>query len=140
MMQQLVEVKPVVIVGGSLVGLSAANFLRSWNVPTIVVEKHVKSMTHPRAIGFTPRTLELYRSIGLDTLIPQVSPNLRLKRTRVESLAGKHFETTQFTPGGNDNNILDFSPCTGSAIAQDKLEHILRENAKKHWSRITSRV
>ena len=130
MMQQLVEVKPVVIVGGSLVGLSAANFLRSWNVPTIVVEKHVKSMTHPRAIGFTPRTLELYRAIGLDTLIPQVSPNLRLKRSRVESLAGKHFETTQFTPGGNDNNILDFSPCTGSAIAQDKLEHILRENAK----------
>ncbi len=80
----------VLVVGGSLVGLSAAVFLAWRGVPTILVERHPASSPHPRAIGFTPRTLELYRAVGLDSRIPQVPVGFqRPRRARIESLAGE---------------------------------------------------
>ncbi|RKH50207.1 FAD-dependent monooxygenase [Corallococcus llansteffanensis] len=119
----------VLVVGGSLVGLSSALFLASRGVPTVVVERHPGSSPHPRAIGFTPRTLELFRAAGLGERIPQVPPGLRLRRARAESLAGKWFEETPWTPEELRAPELEYSPCRGAALAQDRLEPILREKA-----------
>ena len=58
----------VLVVGGSLVGLSAGMFL-GWNgVSTVVVEKHASSSEHPRAIGYT-RQEQWSSSALLDWLI-----------------------------------------------------------------------
>src|SRR5580658_2351285 len=87
----------VLVVGGSVVGLSTAVFLAWKGVPTVVVEKHPGSSKHPRARGFTPRTMELFRAVGLGDRVPQVPPALassRPIRTRIESLAGKWHEET----------------------------------------------
>ncbi|MFO0744957.1 MAG: FAD-dependent monooxygenase [Myxococcota bacterium] len=120
----------VLIIGGSLVGLSAACFLAWRGVPTLLVERHLGSAAHPRAIGFTARTLELYRAIGLGERIPQVPPDARLRRARVESLAGAwHGETAWTQPDAAPRG--ESSPCTGAAIAQDRLEPILRERARE---------
>ncbi|WP_458422010.1 FAD-dependent monooxygenase, partial [Pseudomonas aeruginosa] len=43
----------VIVIGGSLVGLSASLFLAWRSVPHILIEKHRGSSPHPRAIGFT---------------------------------------------------------------------------------------
>ena len=56
----------VLIVGGSLVGLSAATFLAWHGVPTLSVERHHGTAIHPRAGHFHLRTLEVLRSVGLE--------------------------------------------------------------------------
>src|ERR1700733_2696693 len=88
----------VLVVGGSLVGLSAAVFLGWRGVPTVLVETHTGSHPHPRAIGYTPRTMELFRTVGLGPLIPQAPPGFRLRRCKIESLAGTWFEESDWTP------------------------------------------
>ena len=61
----------VLVVGGGMAGLSAAMFLAWHGVPVVLVEKHPGSSPHPRAMGFTTRTMELYRAVGLGQKIPQ---------------------------------------------------------------------
>ena len=80
---------PVLIVGGSLVGLSASLFLAWRGVPHILVEKHAGSSPHPRAMGYTETTLEHYRMVGIADQIPQTPQDFRLRRVRATSLAGE---------------------------------------------------
>lgn len=121
---------PVLIVGGSLVGLSASLFLAWRGVPSIVVEKHEGSALHPRAMGFTERTMEYFAAAGLGSQIPEVAPGTRLRRAVVESLAGRWLRETEWTPGGDESVAMDrATPHTGAAIPQDKLEPILRARA-----------
>ncbi|RYZ43588.1 MAG: FAD-binding protein [Myxococcaceae bacterium] len=120
---------PVLVVGGGLVGLSAAMFLAWRGVPTVLVERHAGSSPHPRAIGYTPRTMELFRAVGLGGRIPQSPPGFKLRRARVESLAGAWFEESAWTPENPHAPSIEYSPCTGTALAQDRLEPILRERA-----------
>ncbi len=104
-------------------------FLAWRKVPTVLVERHPGSSPHPRAIGFTPRTLELFRAVGLGSRIPQAPPDFRLRRARVESLAGKWFEESSWTPEDPQASPIEYSPCSGAALAQDRLEPILRDKA-----------
>ncbi len=130
----------VVIVGGSLVGLSAALFLAWRGVVTIVVEKHRGSSLHPRAIGFTQLTLEHYRAANIADRIPQIAANLRLRRVKVESLAGRWNEESLWTPGEEETDKDIASPCTGAAIAQDLLEPILRTAAVERGAELRQGV
>jgi len=120
---------PVLIVGGSLVGLSASLFLAMRGVDHILLEKHAGSSPHPRAMGFTERTLEFYRAAGIEDRIPQTPPDTRLRRVRADSLAGHWSDALPWTPGADETPPGHFSPCTGAAIPQDRLEPILREAA-----------
>lgn len=127
----------VLVVGGGLAGLSAAMFLAWRGVPTVLVERHAGSSSHPRAMGFMTRTMELYRAVGLGEQIPQVPPGFsRPRRVKVESLAGQWLEEVAWTPGkpgtgpdGRPPAQVDYSICTGAAIAQDRLEPIIRAKA-----------
>ena len=121
----------MLVVGGSLVGLSAAVFLGWRGVPSVLVERHQGSHLHPRAIGYTARTLELYRTVGLGQLIPEVPPDFRLRRCRVESLAGEWFDASHWTPETKQAApTLEYSRHTGAALAQDRLEPLLRDKAR----------
>ncbi|OZJ02556.1 hypothetical protein BZG36_04329 [Bifiguratus adelaidae] len=57
----------------------------------------------------------------------------RLRRTQVESLAGKWMEETHWTPNQahvkNEDAKIEYSPYPGAAIAQDRLEPLLRSKA-----------
>lgn len=121
---------PVLIIGGSLVGLSASLFLAWRGVPHILVEKHLGSSPHPRAMGFTETTIEHYRTVGIADRIPQAPPGTRLRRVSVASLSSDWMSETDWTPGQAADRSHDLSPCTGAAIAQDKLEPILRSAAR----------
>jgi putative polyketide hydroxylase len=135
------NIDPVLIVGGGLVGLSQAMFLAWRGVPTVLVERHTGSSPHPRAIGYTVRTMELYHAVGLH--IPQAPADFKLNRVKVESLAGKWFGESAWTPdtvnkkGGdastgttNEKPIeCEHSFTRGAAIAQDCLEPLLRAKA-----------
>lgn len=129
------EQTSVLVVGGGLVGLSAAMFLSWRGVSTMLVERHAGSSPHPRAIGYTPRTSELYRSVGLEPLLPPIHGRLGagVRRIRVESLAGEWFEEMHWAqptrPDEKPVPEIEYSPCGGIALAQDRLEPILRQKA-----------
>jgi putative polyketide hydroxylase len=120
------ETTEVLVVGGGLVGLSAAMFLADRGVPVVLAEKHPGSSSHPRAIGYTPRTLELFRAAGITFPPSHGGPP---RRARVESLAGQWFEEYPWSPGGAAKPTIEYSPCAGTAMAQDRLEPILRDRA-----------
>lgn len=147
----------VIIVGGSLVGLCSAIFLRAKNVPVILIERHRGSALHPRAMGFTIRTLETFRQVDLERRMPKstVKETGRPRRIKVESLSGKWNEEVAWTKptnsgegqqekakqqaeppskssAGGPTNLFgetEYSPCQGSAVAQDALEPVLRSRA-----------
>ncbi|SCU86823.1 LADA_0E00496g1_1 [Lachancea dasiensis] len=129
---EMTEVEiPVLVLGGSLVGLSAGLFLADCGVPCIVIEKHLGSSPHPRAIGYTEHTMEFFRHAGLGDLIPHQKPGMRLRRVRATSLFGQWFEESSWSGKPNAPKLAHFSPCTGAAIAQDKLEPLLRTRASQ---------
>jgi putative polyketide hydroxylase len=124
----ITESAPVLIVGGSLVGLSAAVFLAWRGVPVVLAERHPGSSAHPRAIGYTTRTLELFRATGIE--VPESPMGSKPpRRARVESLAGTWYEEYPWTPGGGGQPAVEYSPAHATAIAQDRLEPILRQRA-----------
>ena len=86
---------PVLIAGGSLVGLSAAVFLGTHGVPSLVVERHPGTAIHPRAAHFNQRTIELYRGAGLEPAIEEAAAAEFVQNgaiMAVETLAGEELE------------------------------------------------
>lgn len=123
------DTTPVLIVGGSLVGLSAAVFLSWQDVPVVVIDKHEASSPHPRAIGFTTRTVEHFRQVGVE-VPPSLQGTKPPRRARVESLTGNWMEEYPWTPGGEGAYGADQSPVHAMAITQDRLEPLLRDRAR----------
>ena len=116
----------VLVVGGSLVGLSTALFLSFHGVDVVLVEPHLASHPHPRAVGFTTRTLEILHLVGIE--LPPIPAGFSLRRARVESLEGKWFEEAGWTPKPQAKG--EWSPFLGAGIPQDQLEPKLRDAAR----------
>lgn len=124
---------PVLIVGGSVVGLSTALFLAWHGIPALLVERHATTSIHARAGAFNARTMELFRQVGIESAIfaqetpPEQSGEMGL---RVESLTGKVLDTTETTTHQQASIINPFtSPTRTAMIGQDKLEPILSMSA-----------
>ena len=60
------ETVDVLVIGGSLVGLSTAMFLGIHGIRALAVERHASTAIHPRAGHFQLRTAEILRSAGLE--------------------------------------------------------------------------
>src|SRR3954470_8011568 len=56
----------VLVVGGSLVGLSTSLFLGWHGVRSLTVERHRGTAIQPRAAMVLQRTVEVYRSAGIE--------------------------------------------------------------------------
>ncbi|MFD9223015.1 FAD-dependent monooxygenase [Streptomyces sp. NPDC060064] len=129
-MSKTPEEVPVLVVGGAVTGLSTAVFLGWHGIRSLVVERHPDTLSHPRSRGVNPRTVELYRQVGLeDRLWSEASLATdfsKLLMIRAETLAGQEIfsgPTDQPDPSGS------VSPCEWAPIDQDRLEHLLRERA-----------
>ena len=59
----------VLVVGGGLVGLVASMFLAQQGLRVWVVERHAATSSHPKLRGVSARTMELYRSAGIEDAI-----------------------------------------------------------------------
>jgi 2-polyprenyl-6-methoxyphenol hydroxylase-like FAD-dependent oxidoreductase len=131
---------PVLIVGGSLVGLSAALFLRWHGIDSVTVERHSGTAIRARAGHFHLRTVEILRSVGLETAVrrrseEQYQPDGGINN--VESLAGR--EIGNFIPNLNAG-VAEFSPTVRLFINQDALEPIIRARAEELGSRLRYRT
>ena len=64
---------PVLIVGGSLVGMTASMLLAHHGVRALTVEHHRGTAIHPRAALISQRTMEVMRTVGLEGVIREQS-------------------------------------------------------------------
>ncbi|MEW2608832.1 FAD-dependent oxidoreductase [Streptomyces sp. NPDC047880] len=120
---------PVLIVGGSLVGLSTALFLARHGVRCTLVERHPGTSVHPRAVGYYPRTGELLRQAGVEDSAVREASGFATHRTRagVTSLAGDVLFSKEELEG--DDDLGDLTPSRLLLLPQDRLEPLLRERA-----------
>lgn len=121
---------PVLIVGGSLVGLSTAVFLGRLGVPHTLVERHAGTSIHPRGRGNNVRTMELFRVAGVEAGIRQAAATLAGNHgiLQTPTLAGDAGEWLfkEIDPGGG---LARFSPSSWCLCSQNDLEPVLLEHA-----------
>jgi 2-polyprenyl-6-methoxyphenol hydroxylase-like FAD-dependent oxidoreductase len=131
---------PVLIVGGSLVGLSTAMLLAWHGIESLAVERHASTAINPRAGHFNLRTLEILRSAGLEGTVRRRSEQQYVPDggiSNVESLAGR--EIMSFFTNLNAG-VAEFSPTVRTFIDQDALEPILRARAEELGARLRYRT
>src|ERR1043165_7883061 len=131
---------PVLIVGGSLVGLTTAMLLGHLGVESLAVERHAGTAIHARAGHFQLGTTEMLRQVGLEETVRAAS----LKTYHptggiiaVESLAGDQLAT--YVQELNEG-VEGFSSTVRVFINQDVLEPILREKAIELGAQVLNRT
>ncbi|MEV7770313.1 FAD-dependent monooxygenase [Kitasatospora sp. NPDC086791] len=118
------EAVAVLVVGGGLVGLSAAAFLCGHGVTTAVVERHPGTSVLPRGGAVNSRSMELYRSSGLEPAIRAAAPSVvgrRPEPARVGTLAGR----------GAPGPVARLSPCEPAFVDRQVLEPLVLAHARK---------
>ena len=121
---------PVLIAGGGLVGLSAAMFLAQHGVSSLAIEKLRGGSQLPRAAFFHMRTIELFRSAGIEDEVREQSAKEFTPEGAVvlmDTLSGK--QLAAFIPSLNEG-VDAVSPCRRLFITQPGLEPILRRRAE----------
>ncbi len=121
----------VLVIGGSLVGMSTALLLAHQGVRATVVEHHRGTAIHPRAAQITQRTMEILRSVGIEQIVREKSGEQFVQDgaiMAVDTLNGR--ELTHFIANLNEG-IRDVSPCERVFISQSLLEPLLRERAEE---------
>lgn len=122
---------PVLVVGGSLVGLSTSLFLSRHGIRHMVVEKHAGTSVHPRGRGINARTMELFRTAG-------VEPAIRKEASALEANQG--ILQTQALIGGEHKWLIKavdptgalarFSPTGWCLCSQNNIEPVLAAQSR----------
>lgn len=127
---------PVIIAGGGLVGLSMAVFLSQHGVPSLAVERLRGGSPLPRAAHFHLRTLEVFRSAGLEAEIKERSEADYLPEGAIiamDNLSGR--KLADIIPSLNEG-VEPLSPCRRLFINQPSLEKILRRCAAQSGAQV----
>ncbi|MEC3952018.1 FAD-dependent monooxygenase [Nocardia sp. CDC153] len=125
---------PVVIVGGGLVGLSAACFLARHGIPATVLEQRTTLSSQPRSRGVNPRTVELMRELDLEEAI-RATPSSRalLDNTGIiamQSLAGAEIGALKTRYAMDVHaDLSDLTPSSWCLCHQAEMEPILAARA-----------
>ncbi|MBE7157506.1 MAG: FAD-dependent monooxygenase [Rhodospirillales bacterium] len=122
------EETAVLVVGGGLVGLTTALFLQQHNTPFILIEREQAASPLPRARGWAVRSMELFRSLGLQSALEIAAKEAWEQgvfggaRRGPNMLASEALEipSTKVLTGN------DPSPCHMVACPQTAVEPILR--------------
>ena len=131
MTRDIVEDVPVLFSGGGLVGLSTAMFLAQHGISSVAVERLRGGSPVPRAAFFHMRTLEMFRSAGIeDQVREQSSKEFEPEGAIVlmDTLAGKVL--AGLIPSLNEG-VEALSPCRRLFVTQPGLEPILRARAEQ---------
>ena len=133
--QSEVEV-PVIIIGGSLVGMFAAALLGRHGIQPLVVERHRGTAIHPRAAMIYQKSMEIVRGLGVEDIVrersfSQFEPDGAIMS--VESIAGAelHWDIPRL-----NEHVRDLSPCERLLVSQDALEPIVKVKAEAAGSRL----
>lgn len=119
----------VLIIGGGLNGLAAAALLAHHRIDCMVVERHAETSIQYKFTGISPRSMEIFRSLGLEA-------EIRARRTgdqqsggiaRARNLADPEVQWSEV--GWPD--ATPYSPTQPATCDQNVLEPILRRHAER---------
>ncbi len=133
---------PVLIVGGGPVGLAASICLSDLGIPSLLVERHATTTTHPKATVVNTRTFELFRQWGIEEEVR--AGGLPLDRSRyivwATTLTGYELGRLDLAAGASPETRADdgapprplgrLSPTMTSICPQDVYEPILKRRAE----------
>ena len=116
---------PVLIVGAGPAGLTAAGALARLGVQTLIVERRPELSSLPRATSVSTRSMELFRSWGLEDEVRaggvDVEWQLWTCRTLAESAGGMAIPIG--LPTREQSSMI--SPSSPACVPQDHLEPVL---------------
>jgi putative polyketide hydroxylase len=118
----------VLIVGGSLNGLTAALLLAHRKVPCLVVERHPRTSLQYKFRGISPRSMEIYRNLGIEGEIRAcdvVDESAAIARMKNLADSKVSWHEIPWSEAG------DVSPTSPAVCDQDQLEPILRAHAER---------
>jgi 2-polyprenyl-6-methoxyphenol hydroxylase-like FAD-dependent oxidoreductase len=132
-----IDETPVLIVGSSMVGMTLSALLAKHGIRNcIAIEKHAGTAIHPRAALFHPRTMQIYRELGLYEQMKDESAKhydqhagLYNVETLADGLEGGKIET--FMADINEG-LEDISPTSRLFLTQQLFEPLLRKHALEH--------
>jgi 2-polyprenyl-6-methoxyphenol hydroxylase-like FAD-dependent oxidoreductase len=123
---------PVLIAGGGLIGLTTAMFLAQHGVRSIAVERMRSGSSLPRAAHFHLRTVELFRSAGIEYEVRQQSEKDFVPEgalIAMDNLSGR--KLADIIPSLNVGVDDTLTPCRRLFVNQPSLERVLRRRTQE---------
>ncbi len=130
------EEVPVLFAGGGLVGLSTAMFLAQHGISSLAIERLRGGSPVPRAAFFHMRTLEMFRSAGIEDQVRERSLEEFEPEGAVvlmDTLAGT--QLAGLIPSLNEG-VDALSPSRRLFVTQPGLEPILRARAERAGAKV----
>lgn len=127
----------VLVVGGGPCGLAAAIALGRCGVRALLVEKHPSTSFHPRGHVVNARTMEIFRTWGLEGAVrARGIPHDRNQGVIfVRSVAGEVIGEIRTYADRERNRLFEtYGPSAKTSCPQDKLEPVLRRCAEDQRS------
>ncbi|KAK5054508.1 hypothetical protein LTR84_001399 [Exophiala bonariae] len=116
------------IIGGGATGLLASILLARNGIDSIVVERHEQRLGQPKAHAINPRSLEILKQAGIDTIALRgmgMSPNDGDMVRFATSLDGLEFGSLPYERQGDDTKAITPEPLFN--ISQPVFEQALTE-------------
>ena len=121
---------PVLIAGGGMVGLCAAAFLAQRGIRSIAIERLKASSPLPRAAFFHMRTLEMFRSLGIENEVREKSSKDFVPEGAIVAMDAVSGRKLGDIMASLNEGVELLSPCRRLYLNQPSLEPILRERAR----------
>ncbi|CAF9936137.1 MAG: hypothetical protein ALECFALPRED_006710 [Alectoria fallacina] len=128
---------PVLIIGGSIVGLSASLCLSHYGIKSLVIERHSGTSIHPRSRSVNARTMELYRGLGFEDRAREAGASLSPTMGMMSGSSLKEvIEARPRKEGPRKFPLAELAasigPVSGIYVTQDMIERVLVDVAREH--------
>ena len=130
---------PVLIAGGGPTGLTLGALLAKQGIEALVIEEDASTTQHPQAHAITGRTMEIFRSLGIDREVYARGLNMRKAGgiRYVTSLAGEELAHLSLKVGPKEMaGMLALSPSLMASTPQDLVEPLLLKALHRNDGRI----
>jgi putative polyketide hydroxylase len=125
----------VLVVGGGPAGLTTAITLARNGVDVLIVERHTGTSPFPKATGISVRTMELFRTWGVESRVRDGAMLVQPYTAISETLAGPRLDAIPFGYP-TDEAARAISPTTSCYCPQDHLEPVLVDHLRAVGGRI----
>jgi putative polyketide hydroxylase len=122
---------PILIVGAGPAGLCSSILLSRMGFRSLVVERHASTSVHPKATGISTRSMELFRSWGIEPRIRELEIPVEFSSSVRANASSPELERRSLGYP-TSTEAATFSPTWPGVLAQDVLEPILLEHARSY--------
>jgi 2-polyprenyl-6-methoxyphenol hydroxylase-like FAD-dependent oxidoreductase len=138
-MSQHPETYDVLVVGAGPAGLTTAAGLARAGIRVLVVDRHAGTSIFPKAAGVRPRTMEIFRSWGLEQGVQSAGQVVRLELAVSPELAGP-VVATESLGAPNAQHVSTMSPTSFAFVPQDHLEPVLLDHLRERGGHVRFRT